>query len=206
MLTQLLPNHCVFCQVSIPWQAVCCAICDEHLPRYNNKQAGLFAAFRFEEPISQLIHLSKFAKKLDSTAALGKLTATVLSQHIDTKPEAIIPVPLHSKRLRERGFNQAQELAKPLAKQLNIPLATQCIERVRYTQAQSQLSAEERQSNLQQAFHLKSSIPYQHIALFDDVITTGTTINTLKQLLETQDIQRIDLYCCAKTHFVESFE
>lgn len=197
----LLKTQCVFCQASILTTQACCGYCDQYLPKRQQQASDHLAAFDFTAPIDTLIHRIKYAQQFVLADTLGKLTSQQLIPKIKQIPQAIIPIPLHPIRLRERGFNQAHLLAKPLAKQLNIPLFTRHVIRKVHTPAQAQLNAQQRQANMQQAFELIKPIPYQHIALFDDVITTGATMKALVKLLKTQEgIEQIDLYCCASTN------
>lgn len=115
------------------------------------------------------------------------------------KPEVIIPVPLHKARLRERGYNQALELARPVAHILQIPIDKHCCQRVKNTQAQSLLRAKERKQNIRGAFVVAETLSYKHVAVIDDVITTGYTIREFCGKLRCAGVQRIDVWSCAKT-------
>jgi ComF family protein len=116
------------------------------------------------------------------------------------RPDALVPVPLHRTRLRSRGYDQALELAKPLARALKLPIRTDLLARTRPTSAQSSLHAAERQGNLRGAFGATSALtPPLHIALVDDVITTGATLHAAAHaLLEIGPI-RVDAWACART-------
>lgn len=120
---------------------------------------------------------------------------------MESIPEAILPIPLHPTRLKKRGFNQALELAKPLAKKLDIPLLNNAVLRQKYTQPQTELHAQERNENLTNAFQLATHLPYKHIALFDDVITTGATCSSLAQTLQQAGIETIEAWSCARPAF-----
>ena len=114
-------------------------------------------------------------------------------------PDLIIPVPLHKKRLRERGFNQALMLAKPLAKQLKTQCSySHCI-RSRYTIPQADLPASRRKSNVKNAFEIKKDVRGKHIALLDDVVTTGNTATEITRSLLAAGAQRVDVWCLSKT-------
>lgn len=197
----LIKNHCLFCQINTNSTLNCCETCIKYLPTRKHQTQDHLAAFDFSAPIDALIHQIKYAQQFVLAETLGSLVSQQLTPFIQEPPQAILPIPLHPIRLRERGFNQALLLAKPLAKTLQIPLLTHHVTRKINTPAQAQLNAQQRQANMQQAFELQKAIHYQHIALFDDVITTGSTMKALQQLLKTQEgIQRIDLYCCASTN------
>ena len=113
-------------------------------------------------------------------------------------PELIIPIPLHKKRLQERGFNQALEMAKIISKKLKITIDYSSCIRIKNTQAQSLLSSKNRQTNLKQAFTLIKPITANHIAILDDVITTGHTIQEFLSILPLH-VKKIDIWCCAST-------
>lgn len=114
-------------------------------------------------------------------------------------PECIIPVPLHQQRLRERGFNQALELSRIISKQLNIPLNYSLCHRDKATPFQSGLSAKQRKQNLKNAFKVAKNHSYQHVAIFDDVVTTGTTVNELARQLKQSGVRTIEVWAIART-------
>lgn len=194
-----LPSHpvCNGCYHDLPW-----------LPFTNNQpiqhSTQAFSAFAYQTPISQLLLAIKFGKNLRSLTTLGQLTAHGILPLMDKVPEALLPVPLHLHRLRKRGFNQALELARPLAQQLGIPVITHAVLRQKATQAQTELDFDQRQRNIQQAFSLVKSIPYQHVVIFDDVITTGATSSELAALLTIYGIKRVDIWSCARTVFTSN--
>jgi len=117
---------------------------------------------------------------------------------ISDKPEQIIPVPLHAQRYHRRGFNQAIEIARPIARMLDIPLNLTCCRRTRNTAPQAQLSAKERKSNLKNAFSIVKAPAVNHVALLDDVVTTGSTVDELARALRKAGIERIDVWACAR--------
>lgn len=198
----LTPQSCTFCRSATSGQSTpVCHQCHAELPRATERgqTLGELSAFYYEPPISQYILAGKTGKQLDKLKILAELLADNLIPLITTPPEAIIPIPLHTKRLRQRGFNQSIELALPLAKRLGVPLLTQDIVRQRDTREQKQLSAAQRAKNMHAAFKLSATLPYQHVAIFDDVITTGTTCAVLRQQLLTQGIESVEIWCCATT-------
>ncbi len=114
-------------------------------------------------------------------------------------PECIIPVPLNQQRLRERGFNQALELSRIIAAQLNIPLDYSLCQRDKATPFQSGLSATQRKQNLKNAFKVTTINSYHHVAIFDDVVTTGTTVNELARQLKLSGVKTIEVWAIART-------
>ncbi|MEH6357684.1 MAG: phosphoribosyltransferase family protein [Pseudomonadales bacterium] len=115
-------------------------------------------------------------------------------------PDMIIPVPLHKRRLRERGFNQAQEIARICAKRLSLPLNSQQCQRDKHTSHQLGLSAIERHRNMRKAFSSKVFKPNMRIALVDDVMTTGTTFHELSSCLRNAGCEEVHLWCIARAH------
>ncbi len=113
-------------------------------------------------------------------------------------PELIIPVPLHPARYRSRGFNQAIEIAWPISKALDIPIDNHTIKRIVNTGTQTKLHARERRKNLRGAFQLKKPLTAKHIAIIDDVITTGSTVTELAVVLKKAGAERIEVWSFAR--------
>ncbi|MEZ5479910.1 MAG: ComF family protein [Thiolinea sp.] len=179
---------CQACRKALPW----------HVQNPLSREL-LISVFDYTDPIRQLILAGKSGKQLDKLQLLADLIADTLPGQIAERPQAILPVPLHVSRLRERGFNQSVELAKPLARRLGIPLLLDLVERQRNTGDQKALSASDRQINVLHAFKLRHSLPYQHIALFDDVLTTGSTCAELQTLLLAHGVTKVQIWTCART-------
>jgi ComF family protein len=204
---------CQNCEKSLPWLGSACKICAIPLPVNPVLICGnclknppafqrIQALFLYTEPVSQLIKKFKFDGNLSIARVLAQLTSQKMQafyQENKDYPQCIIPVPLHPARLRERGFNQALELARWVSKHLNKPIDYHTCQRIRYTAMQTGLSARERAKNVKGAFSIKKDSMYCHIALIDDVITTGHTVNALSQALQKQGVNRIDVWCCART-------
>ena len=114
-------------------------------------------------------------------------------------PERLLPVPLHPARLRQRGYNQSLELARPLSRQLDIALDRSCFQRILNTPPQADLPRRQRLHNLRGAFRLSPPPEARHVALVDDVVTTGSTVNELARLLLRAGVQRIDVWAVART-------
>jgi ComF family protein len=117
------------------------------------------------------------------------------------RPQQLLPVPLAAARQRKRGFNQAQMLGQWLAKRLAIPLSSRSLMRPKHTPSQQGLGLAARQQNLQAAFTLGpgAKVVDQHVALVDDVLTTGATASALSALLLKAGARRVDVYCLART-------
>tara|TARA_R110002126_G_scaffold1177_1_gene6981 strand:- start:1499 stop:2203 length:705 start_codon:yes stop_codon:yes gene_type:complete len=168
-----------------------CGHCIKNKPALDH----VFASYRFEEPLRTLLHDFKYRESLH----LAKFLSSIMGEIHQT--ECLIPVPSHKKRLRQRGFNHAVILAQHLAKKIQRPCLRSHIQKIKNTPSQAKLDASERRRNLQNAFQIKT-LPYQHVTLIDDLITTGSTANELALQLKAQGVARVDLWCVAKTCLV----
>lgn len=201
---------CSFCEAMLPRLGPACTHCAT--PLANTKQRlcspcskkkpaldQVFATYRFEEPLRTLLHDFKYRESLHLTQFLTSIMSNNSNQI--TQTECLIPVPSHKKRLKQRGFNHAVLLAQHLAKTIQRPCLTSHIQKIIDTPSQAKLDAPERRRNLQQAFRIKP-VPYQHVTLVDDLITTGSTANELAAALKAEGVTRVDLWCIAKTCLV----
>lgn len=196
----ILPHHCQQCAQFLPSSAadsLKCGSCLSLPPDFNLT----YTLFPYKPPINHLITRLKFQQQLIYARALGEL----MTERIKTTwyrdrplPDLIIPVPLHTGRLAERGFNQALEIARPIARALLIPLDYQGVKRIKPTLAQSGLSAEARKHNISQAFSLTGNYQGLTLALIDDVVTTGYTVRECSRLLKKNGAVHIDVWCCAR--------
>lgn len=215
----LLPCHCRLCETPDPSDRGLCDDCLADLPRVTaacTRCAGSVAVagplcgrcqqrpppfdrcvalFRYAAPLDGLLLQLKFGRAVH----LARTFATLFAERLrdEPRPDAILPVPLHPARQRERGFNQAIEIARPLARQLGCRLDLDTCTRARATPPQTRLSAGARRRNLRGAFGLTRP-PAGHIALLDDVMTTGSTLNEISALLRDGGTQRIEVWICAR--------
>lgn len=199
----LLPSACVLCSKSTHRDLDICIICENNLPwlMQHSLTANLVALFSYQKPVDQLITRLKFQKNLVYARLLGELFIQHIlnNNRLLTQPEIIIPIPLHPKRLSERGFNQALEIVRPIAKKLKVPIDIKSCQRIRATHAQSDLPANQRAQNIKNAFQVSKNLNAKHVVIFDDVVTTGHTVDELSKILKTQGVERVDVWCCAKT-------
>lgn len=213
--TQRAYPFCVACTQKLPILAQSCRICaqkltflDSHMeltcgtclhtpPPFNR----LYALFPYEYPIPQLIKALKFRHDLTIARTFSILIGEKIRRNWYVNqplPERIIPVPLHPLRLRERGFNQSLEIAKPIARSYPIQLDRFSLERIRSTAAQSGLSAVKRAANVKSAFKISGKVAGLHLAVIDDVVTTGHTIAEVCLSLKNAGARQIDVWCCAR--------
>jgi len=113
-------------------------------------------------------------------------------------PEVLLPVPLHRNRLLDRGYNQAFEIAQSLSQLLDIPVDTRALCRIRDTDSQSGLSAYQREKNILKAFAYDASAPYSHVAVVDDIVTTGSTANEITKTLHRAGVRRVEIWGLAR--------
>jgi len=186
---------CPRCALPLPAPAPLCGECLQREPPY----ACATIPFVYAAPLDQLMTRFKFGRSLAAGRVLAELWIDALRATAQaTLPQALLPVPLHTVRLRERGFNQALELARPLARALGIPLRDDILQRTRATAAQSELDAVERRRNLRGAFSVAKTVIPTHVALVDDVMTTGTTLREAAKTLLHAGALRVDVWALAR--------
>lgn len=219
-----LPNRCLLCHQSItaPATGICavclqaslyhdpiclgcgksmlleqdyCGECQRRSPR------KIIAPCSYHQGLGPWVGAIKYQGQL---AALPILCHALVARikHLERQgllslPQAIVPVPLHPTRLRQRGFNQAWLIAKELSQLLQLPLVTQGLTRQQDTRPQAGLSGAQRRRNLHHAFQLTEDFAYQRIALVDDVVTTGTTVTEIARLFEARYVQ-VQVWCLAR--------
>jgi ComF family protein len=157
--------------------------------------ATVQACFLYHPPIDRLLRRFKFHGDLAS----GRLLAELMLRRLRAadRPQALVPIPLHLSRLRSRGYDQALELARPLARGLGLDLEANLLVRQRATRAQSELSAATRRDNVRGAF-FAARTGLVHVALLDDVLTTGATLQAAARALHQAGIARVDAWVCAR--------
>lgn len=186
---------CPRCALPLKTGASMCGECLQREPAF----ASAFVPFVYGHPVDLLLTRFKFSRNLAAGRVLARLWLDAHPSDRTELPDAIVPVPLHRSRLRERGFNQALEFARPLSTALRIPLRTDFLARTRATSAQSDLDAAARHRNLRGAFEIvgTSDCP-SRVALVDDVMTTGTTVRECASVLRKAGVARVDVWAIAR--------
>ncbi|WP_459742369.1 phosphoribosyltransferase family protein [Pseudomonas sp. 3A(2025)] len=205
---------CVPCEAELPWlnaQCLCCALplpgfdghcldCTLKPPAFSQVIAPWEYRFVVDRLITRFKHQGQWP--------LGRLLAELMTHYLQhrfdeglPRPDMLLPVPLARQRLRQRGFNQAAMLAGWMGHALNLQVDEQQLLRIRETPSQQGLDAKARKRNLAGAFTLRDSdaLRGKHLAIVDDVVTTGTTAQALAYLLMQAGAQRVDIYCLART-------
>lgn len=187
---------CLRCALPLEHPAAECGTCLRHEPPFTRA----WAPFRYAHPLDMLEARFKFRRDLAAGRVLSELMIQAArSDQPPVLPERLYCVPLHSARLRERGYNQTLELARPLAQALGLPLDHQSLIRVRSTQAQTGLDASQRRHNLQAAFAMApDAVLPDHVAILDDVMTTGATLRECAQVLRRAGVARVDVWALAR--------
>jgi ComF family protein len=198
---------CLACARALPWNRVACPTCALPLPmpapacgaclQRRPPLDAVHAAFVYARPLDRLLPRFKFHGDLAAGRLLAQLMADAFVGR--ERPEAVVPIPLHGRRLRTRGYDQALELARPLARSLDLSLRADTLRRVRPTAAQSELSALARRRNVRDAFVATGATKLPvHVVLLDDVMTTGATLHAAAKALRRVGVQRVDAWVCAR--------
>lgn len=221
----LFPPSCIFCGkqaerlldlcntckkglLSLGTQCICCAqaleikadkqqICGrcQKEPKAFDK---VYAPYQHQGEIRYLINQLKFENAYKNSRLLGLLLSEFLVTQKTPLPDYIMPVPLHPKRYRQRGYNQTLEIAKVISKELNTPIEYKNCLRTQNSAHQISLSLKQRQQNIIGAFTIKQAVNADHIAILDDVMTTGATANELAKTLKAAGAKRVDIWVCAR--------
>ncbi len=174
-----------------------CGACLSHSPSYTAARA----AYAFGGPVQELVHRFKYGHKVHLCRPLALLTATHLAGFAaQAAADMVIPVPLHKKRLRWRGYNQAVLLGGVLAKEWRLPLVRRNLCRVRWTEPQVSLAAAERVQNVRGAFAVTdaASVAGRRVILVDDVFTTGSTVEECARTLKRAGAEAVFVVTAAR--------
>jgi ComF family protein len=207
--TDSMHRLCTRCLADSPWIRNACAQCGTPLPvqaddshcGHCQKQPPAFdtttALFHYQPPVDYLIKQLKFANELAIVPLLSALMAARLATRAAPLPSLLVPVPLHRLRLRQRGFNQATELSRHVGRNLGIRTDHRLCKRNRDTQPQSLLSPNARRLNMRNAFSMQDRQIAGHIAIIDDVMTTGQTSNELARVLKQAGAELVEVWVIA---------
>jgi ComF family protein len=219
---ELLPSHCLLCHTRSRAQIICpacssdlpplpaphcpqclenttfgerCGRCLAHPPFFD----GVFAAYAYDFPVDKLIHSFKYGQQLALSGWFAaQLTRLLRPWHREYDWNRIMPVPLHRERLRERGFNQTLEIARPLAKALAIPCDSRGLSRIRGGAPQASLPLQERLRHLHGAFSCRQDYRQQRVLLLDDVLTSGSTTSECARVLKLHGAESVHVAVIAR--------
>lgn len=211
---------CTFCEAGFTRNTFACSLCQRPNPRQRRFICGqcqtspppydlCLAPLRFEGLTQHLIHAIKFQQQAQYLRPLMQLLCDHLIEHygaLDHWPSQIIFVPSHPKRIKERGFCQTQLMTSELYQLLLLQLAESTpkynrqspIKKTTHTQAQHTLSKKKRQENQQGTYQIEGEIA-NHVALFDDVMTSGNTLEACAKLLKKAGAAQVDVWVIART-------
>ena len=185
------PPYCHHCGTTTLNTVTDCGRCLTQPPLWHK----IYRLGEYRPPLQQLIQQLKFHGKF----WLARPLAQQLASQITQPAPLLLPVPLHWRRYCLRGFNQSHQLALALGAILNSRVDHHAFQRVRHTPSQQQLTKVQRRHNLQQAFRLRRQTLPDHVAIIDDVVTTGATVHQLTRLLIQHGVKRIDIYTLCHT-------
>lgn len=220
LLDALLPEGCRLCQDSA--SGPICPRCEQLLPRLGpqcrhcalplarDSACGrclqqpspldqAWSGFAYAPPLDQPLHALKFHGQLGLAPVLGELLAALPPRLDLAGIDMLIPSPLHPQRLRSRGFNQALELCRPLARRHQLEIRRDILQRVHPTREQSRLNASQRHRNVRHAFACRQPLNGEHVLLFDDVMTTGATLFAMARTLKSAGAAKVSAITLART-------
>jgi len=208
---QAQANHpcCQACYEMLPFQTHCCEQCGQTFsgnfdycgrciakpPPFNS----CFCPFRYEGAISEQIKAFKYYAKPELANTLAKLLFTEIEANQLPQPDLLIPVPMHISKLRQRGYNQSLLLTRQLSKHMHVPYDQHLLTKSKATPAQAELSLKQRHKNLQDCFKFTGKLSVKHVAIVDDVFTTGTTAAEIAKILKKNGVDYIQFLGVAHT-------
>lgn len=188
----VIATACARCGIPLSRAGLVCAECQQRPPAFSR----CYVPFHYRDPISARIRALKFAGDLP---AARELAAWMWMRRPPRAiPQALLPVPLHRRRLLWRGFNQSLELARHLGEWARVPVLGDRCARIAYTAAQSGLDARRRRRNVRGVFHAQGLGGLVHVAIVDDVITTGSTVGELARTLRRQGVEDVEVWAVAR--------
>ena len=203
---------CGDCAADLARNEPACTVCAEPLPGASSEMrvcgtclrdpppfTSSFVPFRYAYPLDHLVQGLKFRNELACGRVLGQLFAGCLLARGTPLPDAIIPVPLALRRYRQRGYNQASELALPIRRVTGVAVRSDLAIRQRETAEQAGLDRKARRRNLTGAFAAVAPLHALHVAILDDVVTTGSTVRELADVLRRAGAEQIEIWAIART-------
>jgi ComF family protein len=207
LLDFIYPPYCIVCKAHLDSGAkLVCEYCWRRLPRLQNMTelsdekcqkspiSRFLAVWQYSDELQTIIHEMKYYGKKSLAQSMGEEMAKIVAASQEySSADAIVPVPLHKTRLRERGFNQSVLLAQKITSVSKISVEAEILKRVRYTRSQSKLSATERELNVQGAFKVVQPRPVRGkvVILVDDVFTTGSTLKACAEALIDSGVAKV---------------
>lgn len=212
---------CEACEMDLPLNDFACVRCAIPMPAPESEQYTricgecisqpsdidyAYSLFHYEAPMVELITQMKFGKKITHASILDYLFSKHFAQLLagKSKPDAILPIPLHPRRLAKRGFNQSLEISRSLSKAIDVPILLDLARRIKNTQSQTDLSKKSRRQNVKGCFKLLQKPIYSHIVIVDDVVTTGATTKEMASLLKKAGVKKVGVLSVARAEITYS--
>lgn len=205
---------CRDCAADLARNEPACSVCAEPLPGASGAPRicgaclgdpppfdSSFVPFRYAYPLDHLVQGLKFRNELACGRVLGELFARCLVARGAPLPEVIVPVPLALRRYRQRGYNQASELALSIRRITGAAVRSDIAVRQRETAEQAGLDRKARRRNVSGAFAIAAPLQARHVAILDDVVTTGSTVRELAKVLRCSGVERLEVWAIARTEF-----
>ena len=192
---EAVPNACEYCGQPNPVNGIICPACRLNPPRWQR----LIAPLQYRGTTRDYLLQLKHSQATPLAKALCRHTLERFRQQWP-RPQVLLPVPLHRTRLRDRGYNQAREIARIWSTDLDIAIDHRALTRVRATALQSGLSALQRENNVRLAFDYSPRRPYQHVAVVDDIVTTGSTVSEITRLLHREGVEFVEVWALARAY------
>jgi ComF family protein len=190
--------HCTCCALPLQHSALFCGECLKQRPHFDST----FSPYTYQAPLSNLLARFKYTGDLFIGKALAEVFAEKIRHHYQQQhiplPDMITPVPLHWKKQWQRGFNQAYFFSHHIHQHLDIPILKK-VKRIKAAPAQKNLDRKKRLRNLQHSFAVTSPLNGEHIAIIDDVMTTGATANALALTLKKRGAGKVSIWVLART-------
>jgi len=190
-------NPCRQCGTSIgfPGGYPVCGVCRRHPPAYDLT----VVPFSYAPPLSGVIHRFKYRRRISDARPLAKIFSKETTTRHNPLPQLLIPVPLHWSRLMKRGFNQSVELCRHLSAEFQIPFDRSAVYRTRRTPPQVELPLNRRRRNVDSCFGLRRHLHVDSVAIVDDVMTSGETMNQVASLLKKHGISVVQAWAVLRT-------
>ncbi len=193
------PSCCPRCGLPSASETLDCGRCLHKPPPWD----VMIYTTDYLPPLSGLVMRLKFSRQPELAVTLARLLLlrwlTRFRAGNVVRPDIVLSVPLHRRRYLTRGYNQSELLAQPLARWLNCQYRPQALRRIRSTPAQQRLSEAARKLNLRKAFRCEEDFRGKHVALIDDVVTTGSTLREISKILRNQGVASLQIWCICRT-------
>lgn len=200
---------CAACQADLARDLPACTGCAKRLPQPDTFLCGeclarprafdaAFAPYLYRHPVDWMVHRMKYAGEIAAARVFGTLLGSLVRSSHMLHVQALLPVPLHRAREARRGYNQAMEIARYAGRELDLPVAFDACRRTRDTLPQAGLDGAARRHNLRGAFALTRPPAFSRVAIVDDVLTTGSTVDELAALLKAAGVQWVEVWAVAR--------